>query len=495
MADLAVVGAGAAGLWGALHAAWTARRLGGRRLRVLVVDGRAQVGAKILMSGGTRCNLTHREVLPSDYRGASPRRVARILRAHPPEESLRVFQDVLGLPVKEEPGGKIFPGDDRAQSVLQALLSGLGKEEIPLLSGHRLVGLQPSRGEASRGAFSRGEPSRGEPSRGEPSPREPGRVEPRLVEPGRLESGDAAEAPRPWRLVLEKARASTKAGPRSAEPSTLPEPARVSLLAQRVLLAAGGCSYPRTGSDGSVLALLARLGHRVVPLVPALSPFHLSGSLHEELMGISTLVRLLLLRDGKEIARSAGPLLWTHFGVSGPAVLDLSGFWARSRADHPEAQLRVVASFLPDSTEERSDADWIEGGRAFPQRTVRVHFRVLPQRLFDALAREARVDPSLPLAQTPREHRRALLRILHGMELPVVRTAGFGKAEVTSGGIPLEEMDDGLESKILPGIHLAGEMLHVDGRLGGFNFQWAWSSGAVAGRAAVERSERFASPA
>jgi predicted flavoprotein YhiN len=451
--DLAVVGAGAAGLWGGLHAAWRARGAGGADVRIAILDSRSQVGAKILMSGGTRCNLTHAEVTPQDYRGASPRRIARFLRGHPPAESIRVFQEELGLPLKME-GENVYPADDRARSVLEAVTSGLHRAGVPLRTGCRVVGLERIQKGLDR--IQEG-PDRipANPAGSKPNPME----------------GVAPEPTARWRLLL-----------RGLDGDSLPP-----VHAHRVLVATGGCSYPRTGSDGAALSLLRRLGHTVVPPVPALTPFVMDRHAKRNLSGITTPVRLTLERDGKVIAESYGPLLWTHFGVSGPAVLDLSGHWARSKHDHPEAALRVLASFLPEARPEQTEAGWIETGRLHPQRTIRSHFHGLPQRLLQKLVEEAGVDPSVPLAQTQRDQRKSVLLTLHAYPLPVTDVFGFGKAEVTSGGIPLDEVDDGLESRLLPGIHLAGEVLDVDGRLGGFNFQWAWSSGAVAGRSAVDR--------
>ncbi len=428
-ADLVVIGAGAAGLWaaGAARRARDGAGASGRteisasgRPTISLLDGRERIGVKILMSGGTRCNLTHAEVLPGDYRGSSPRRIARFLRAHPASEALRIFREELGLAVKEEPGGKLFPADDRAASVLEALLRGVAG--VPLLSGSRWTGLE--------------------------------------------RAGEGL-----WRI--------SRRGPDGdAQPP---------LVARRVIVATGGCSYPRTGSDGSGLAILRRLGHTVVKPVPALSPFVLEGNLHVELQGIACPVRLTLRVNGRKTFETAGPMLWTHFGVSGPAVLDVSGVWARTRADNPEARLAVSASFLPDRDPQEEERAWIESAGRRSDLTIRRRYAALPARLLSALAELAGAEAALPLAQTPRETRRALIERLCAFPLPVRDVYGFGKAEVTSGGVPLDEVDDGLESRVAPGIHLAGEVLDVDGRLGGFNFQWAWTSGSAAGRAAVER--------
>jgi predicted Rossmann fold flavoprotein len=426
--DLVVIGAGAAGLWAAIQAAH-AQRPNPSPLRIAIFDRREKVAAKILMSGGTRCNLTHCEVSSADYRGGNRHRIARVLRAHPASESLRIFTEDLGVSVKLEPGGKIFPADDKATTVRHALLAALGSAGVPLIRGRRWCGLE------------------------------------------RVFAASCGPRARYWRILVRD---------EADRPLTPIETARV-------LVATGGCSFPESGSDGSGYAILRELGHTVVEPLPALTPLRLGGGFPASLSGIATPVRLELRVDGRLESVADGPMLWTHTGVSGPAALDLSGPWARAHHERPEATIRVSANFLPGESVESADARWLEEASRHPARTIRAHFSSLPHRLTELLVRTAGADPARPLAQTPRALRRVVIEHVVRFPLPVEGVLGFGKAEVTSGGIPLEEVDQGLESRVLPGVHFGGEVLHVDGRLGGFNFQWAWSSGAVAAHAAVAR--------
>lgn len=434
--DLLIIGAGAAGLWGARAAAARSRALD-LAARIAIVDGRGKLGAKILMSGGTRCNLTHTEVHPEDYRGGNRHRIARVLRAHPAETSLRIFTEELGVALTvEDKTDKIFPADDRAATVLEALLRAVAREGIALAPGARWTGLEQAGVEGADPDGSRGHPA--------------------------------------WRV-------------RTVDQQGHPHPL---IQARRLLICTGGCSYPNTGSDGSGWEILRALGHRPVHPVPALSPLLLRDGFHATLSGIALPARLWLLVDGREESRAEGPLLFAHFGLSGPAALDLSGPWARARVDRPASSREVFASFLPDESEATLEARWLDVARRHPTRTIRGLCPDLPHRLVDALAAQAGADAHRPLAQTPREQRRGMIERMVRCPLEVEGVAGFKKAEVTSGGIPLEEVDTGLESRILPGVHFAGEVLHVDGRLGGFNFQWAWSSSTVAAEAAIDRLAR-----
>jgi predicted Rossmann fold flavoprotein len=195
-------------------------------------------------------------------------------------------------------------------------------------------------------------------------------------------------------------------------------------------------------------------------------------------------VGLSLWVRGKREQRVRGSMVIAHFGYSGPAALDLSRHWLRARGDR-----RVTCNFAPQEGAESVRAAWVDAARAAPERSVRRQLACwLPERLADQLARESGVDPGARASQVERAHRDALIARVVERDLGVSGTLGYEKAEVTAGGVRLSEVGPStLESRIVPGLYLCGEILDVEGRLGGFNFQWAWSSGTVAGRAAAAR--------
>jgi predicted Rossmann fold flavoprotein len=254
------------------------------------------------------------------------------------------------------------------------------------------------------------------------------------------------------------------------------------LSADTVIVATGGLSFPRTGSDGTGYALMTALGHRLAPTVPALTPLSAEDPLCRTAQGVTLDAELSLWVGGRRELTVGGSLLIAHFGYSGPAALDLSRHWLLAE----EKDRRVTASFIPGERAESVERAWVESAQRNPPEIVRKHFDDrLPDRLVMELCREAGVDPSLPLGQVPRGARSKLIEVLVARPLPVTGTLGYEKAEATAGGVRLDEVDPStLESRVVPGIYLCGEILDVDGRLGGFNFQWAWSSGTVAGRAA-----------
>jgi len=442
-----VVGAGAAGLTAALRSAEAGAQ-------VTLLNAHPKVGLKILMSGGTRCNVTHREVSERDFNGGSRAFVARVLRAFPVPRTMEWFAS-LGVELKLEETGKYFPVTDDAQTVLDALLGAAARAGVELRHGARVVRLVREEGAGGRA-------------------------------PAGNDSGDGSG----FRLGVQRVRNSAAfdsgevAGRgRAAWPVPPVEPDEW-LAADAVVLATGGLSFPRTGSDGTGYALVTALGHTLEPPVPALTPLVAADPWCADAQGLTVEVALTLRVSGRKVATTRGSLLFAHFGFSGPAALDLSRHWHGAEG---AGERRVEASVAPGETREALVAAWLEAGRESPRRTVkRFLAEWLPERLADLMCRDARVAPGERLAQVDRDRRGALIGLLVARPLPVTGTLGYEKAEVTAGGVRLSEVDPStLESRVAPGLFLCGEILDVEGRLGGFNFQWSWSSGTVAGRAAA----------
>jgi predicted Rossmann fold flavoprotein len=191
--------------------------------------------------------------------------------------------------------------------------------------------------------------------------------------------------------------------------------------------------------------------------------------------------------DGTSITLS-GSLLWTHFGASGPLALNLSRHWHRATSNGHDA-CDVLLNVCPDETAETLDV-WLRGqSQLRPKaRVATVLAARIPAALAEVLVRLAGIAHETTLAHLAKEERRALITALTRTPLPVQGSRGYGYAEVTAGGIRLDEIEGStLESRLCAGLFFAGEILDVDGRLGGFNFQWAWSSAWVAAHGAARR--------
>jgi len=408
VADVVIVGAGAAGLATAIFTAREQPAAG-----IALLDGARAPGAKILVSGGGRCNVTNREVTEADFNGGSRAAIRRVLQALPVADTVDFFAG-LGVPLHEESDGKLFPDANRARSVLDALLGECRGRGVRLLAGHRVTAVEPA-------------------------------------------------APVGFDV-------HTSAG---------------TMRTRRVVLATGGRSLPRTGSDGAGYDLAQRFGHTLVPTTPALVPLVLGDGPHAELSGVSQPVGLTLSVGGRRPVRVTGPLLWTHFGVSGPAVLDMSRHWLRARLDGHATTL--AANLLPDTDFAGADQWLVEMARKRPRLlVVNALAHRIPAAVGGVVCRLAQVDAEAAVGQLTRDVRRCLAHALTAWRLPVLDSRGYDHAEATAGGIALHEIDPrSMQSRECPGLFLVGEMLDVDGRLGGFNFQWAWASGRAAARGIV----------
>ena len=409
---VAVIGAGAAGLAASISAA-EATAKGDPPPKIVLLDGAKDIGAKILVSGGGRCNVTHDVVTPTDFFGN--RHIIKNVLAGFSVQATSDWFASLGVELKREKTGKLFPVTDKARTVLTALVGRCHELGITILSNHRVTGIEG---------------------------------------PGESKSG----------FVLHHTHGT--------------------LRTRKVVLATGGRSIPKSGSDGLGYSFVRRLGHRVTATVPALVPLVLGDTMfHKTLSGLSQDVELTTVVKGCNVDCRTGSLLWTHFGISGPVVMDASRFWTLA---HEQGEVgEVYGNFLPDQTQEQVRSWFLGQMRDNPRRSVgKTLAQRLPQRFAEAVIHHVGCDSHMTIGQLPRKNRDHLLEAFTKFRFPILQDRGWNYAEVTAGGVPLEEISfRTMESKLVPGLYLIGEILDCDGRIGGFNFQWAWATGFLAGRA------------
>ncbi len=424
--DLIVVGAGPAGMLAAFRAAM----LG---LRVLVLEKNRKPGVKILMSGGTRCNLTH-DASVNDLLSVFVPEQARFLRravhALTPAQVVEFFH-AAGVPTKiESHNGKVFPASDRALDVQRALLSRMADAEVELQTGQAVVEIRRTSSEWQ------------------------------VVTPDRT-----------WHAPF-------------------------------LLVTTGGRSYPGCGTTGDAYAWMETLGHTVVTPRPALVPLTSSDVWVTELSGLTledahlrvvpaatvadfprmpdVVQRLAVCRKSQRIERRSS-LLFAHFGLTGPAAMDVSRSVTECRSPH---DVRLLLDLLPDRSVEELQADLLASTSQQGSRTLARWLGEslnVPQRLAASLLANLCLDGQLRLAELPKAGRNALLAELKSTPITVTGSRGFAKAEVTAGGVVLSEVDPKtMASRRAPGLYLAGEILDVDGPIGGYNFQAAFSTGWLA---------------
>ena len=421
---------------------WSLPRAADCGARVVVLEKNRRAGVKILISGGTRCNLTNARGLrrldvvsgpvdpaydPAQSQGIRAIQqafgtngafLAQALRRLDVDATVRIFEEA-GVATKVEGNGKIFPVTDRATDVLEALLRRLER------SGASLRCLSPAREiESIEGAFGQGR-------------------------------GFAVRLP----------------------DSTI--------TACRAIVTMGGRSYPGCGTTGDAYEIGRRFGHTIVETRPALVPLRVGLDWVSDLKGISLadIVASVHAANGELLQHRREAVLFTHFGLSGPAILDVSRTVARS--DDPE-RLTLRLDLIPEVSRDELDRTLQSSCRHGRRLALSLLPDVLPRRLAEALASVAAIPFDRMGPDLSRKERLRLVSSIKGLSLPIRGTLGFEKAEVTSGGIALDEVDPRtLESRLVPGMHFAGEVLDLDGLIGGYNFQAAWSTGWLAGETAA----------
>jgi len=253
------------------------------------------------------------------------------------------------------------------------------------------------------------------------------------------------------------------------------------IRASTVILATGGLSVPATGSDGTGLRIAETVGHTLHATYPALTPLIADPHPHAELAGISKPVTVHA-PGTKPPFRTTGGFLVTHDGWSGPTVLDASHLAIRGRPDGTRQEIRIGWTEL----DAQEWTDRLTAGRGQVRGVLTAE---LPRRLADLLLAECGVDPATPLAQLKKGARRTLVAALTEYPLPWTGDAGYKKAEVTGGGVPLDQIDPRtMESRRAPGLFLCGEILDAFGPIGGHNFLWAWATGRAAGVGAADHA-------
>ena len=245
---------------------------------------------------------------------------------------------------------------------------------------------------------------------------------------------------------------------------------------RRVLISTGGRSYPATGSTGDGYLFAEALGHTIEPTVPALTPLYVKDFFFGECAGISlNKTRLTLYRNGKKSRHGEGDVLFTHRGLSGPGVLDIS----RYVLPGDTVKVRLVEGMSPEELESRLDsAAETEGAVTLKKFLARLP---VPERLALAVAGFSGADAAARLSELDRKRRRALGENFTALPFVVERPGDYSEAMATRGGVSRREVNGKtLESKLVPGLYFAGEVLDVDGDTGGFNLQFAFSSGKLA---------------
>lgn len=408
--DVIVVGAGAAGLLAGISA-------GKSGAKTLVLEKNRKPGVKILMSGGTRCNITHN----TDNRGIvkafgnNGKFLHSPLAAFSVDETIRFFNQA-GVATKIEPTGKIFPVSNKALDVLDALLNQLKNENATLLLETPVLDIDPT------------------------------------------EDG-----------FLLKTNLQT-------------------FNAKKIILTTGGLSFPGCGTTGDGYKFAMKFGHTIKETQPALAPLKTDARWVQELSGVTIPdVGVTACLNEKPMMQDRGSFLFTHFGLSGPVILNVSKA-LNSLSNFKNSSLKL--DFLPSVKEIDLEAKLQSFASTDGKKLLSVALgELLPRRLLEGLFSQIGFSPERKCAGISKDERKAIAVSIKSKSVNITGTLGYAKAEVTTGGVSLDEVNSKtMESKLKKGLYLAGEILDLDGPIGGFNFQAAWSTGFLAGSQANEQN-------
>ncbi len=251
-----------------------------------------------------------------------------------------------------------------------------------------------------------------------------------------------------------------------------------------LILATGGCASPQLGSDGSGYQLAKRLGHTILQPLPALVQLKSPNKSCKTVSGVRTVAKVTAMADGKRLSEETGEIIFTDYGISGIPILQISRFIAKALSDGRKTMLKL--DFLKDIPREALLLMLKKRISHNPALTYEeMLIGLLNHKLNYILIKEAGSDPTMPVNRVTEKELEAILIQMKEFELPINATNSFDQAQVCAGGVSTQQINpDRMESLLHPGLYFTGELVDVDGTCGGYNLQWAWSSGYVAGTAA-----------
>jgi predicted Rossmann fold flavoprotein len=403
--DVAVIGGGPAGIMASCIAAESGAK-------VVLLERNKTLGKKLLLTGNGRCNITNAELnlreLVKNYNNGEF--LFHAFSVFGPKETLSFFEK-LGIKTKIEGNKRVFPANNDAKSVLEALSICLKKNKVQVSFGSEVTDIECKNKKISN-------------------------------------------------LILNNG----------------------TVIAKKYILCTGGKSYPFTGSDGIGYKLAEKMGHTIIKPKPALSPISIKESWIKNLQGISLKnIRLSVFQNGKKQFQEEGEILFTHFGISGPAVLNISG----KVGDLLEkAEVKLGIDIFPLLNQEELASGFEDDLKKYTNRTTKnILSAFVPERLAEVLLDVIGIDKNKVANNMSKVERGLVVKTLKNIEITTKEILGFNQAIVTRGGISLKEIDhETMKSKIISNLFFAGEIINADGKSGGFNLQKCWSTGYIAGQ-------------
>jgi len=407
--DIAVLGGGASGMMAAI----TSARL---KMSVILLEKNTSLGRKILATGNGRCNLTNRFTEVSRYHGGNPRFIEEVLNNFNQSETIKFFED-LGLILKEENLGRIFPRTDQASSVVDALIHELENQKVEISLDNQVRKVQ------KEGAI--------------------------------------------FKITLQNGK---------------------EILAEKIIVTTGGSAAPHLGTSGDAYFWLKNFGHNSTNIYPALSPLEIKEDWIKQVQGLKIEAKVSTSINNEIIYEKEGDALFTHFGLSGPAAMAQAGAIGPYLNSNGNNLVKVHLDLFPEEKLENLDEKLAKIINSSGAKNIKnILAGLIPSNLSPVILDNLKIDQNKKSAEISKIDRKNISKTLKNIELTVSGVKSFKDAQVTHGGINLDEINSKtLESKLVPNLYLAGEVLDVNGDSGGFNLQWAWSSGHLAGESSAK---------
>lgn len=398
--DTAIIGAGPAGIMSAIISSQLGKR-------VVLIDKNEQIGRKLLATGNGRCNISNKNVSSDNYYGAPSSFTMSVINRFNQADVVEFFEN-MGLVLKEEDNGRLFPRTNQASSVVEVLKDKLIENKVELSLGSTVKNIERNKS---------------------------------------------------WKIDLENGD---------------------SIESEKLILATGGKAAHYLGSSGDGLFWAQKLGHSLSPILASLVPIETVEKWPKQIQGIKLEAKVSISGDGNEISQKYGDLLFTHFGLSGPAILSQS----RIIAEHLICSKVIIhIDIFPDIEKEALDKKIANIMNANGKKAIKnCLIGLLPQNMIGLILDLADISSDKKAAELSKSDRQQISNILKDLQLTASKTRPLKEAQVTAGGIKSEEINpETMESIIVKDLYFVGEIVDVDGDSGGYNLQWSWSSGYVAG--------------
>lgn len=421
MSRVIVIGGGAAGMMAALAAA-------GCGHQVTIFEKNEKLGKKLFITGKGRCNVTNASDV-EELLAHIPQNKKFLYSAFYALDSFALmdFLEGEGLPLKTERGNRVFPQSDKSSDVIRTLERALKRRGVEIYLNTEVEGvfLEEREKLAAEGVWEEGKPRLGG-------------------------------------VILGKGCGGKK------------------VLADAVIVATGGISYPSTGSTGDGYRFARETGHRLEGRSPSLVPFVTGEDYICQMQGLSLKnVELSLKRQGRELFRDFGELLFTHFGVSGPLVLSASSQISGMDLSGVTGEIDLKPALSEKQLDERILRDFGGCRNGLFKNSLG---KLLPAKMIPVLVSLSGISPEKKVNEVTREERRRLVDLMKAFPFTVEELRGYNEAIITRGGVSVKDVNPAtMESRLIPGLYFAGEVLDVDGMTGGYNLQIAWSTGNLAG--------------